>query len=68
MKNFFDNVFRYPRYFITFGLGIFLSLFEWVRPILQDRSTLVALIVLLSSAAVFVTLTLRGMLGLQPLT
>ncbi|MFZ4665419.1 MAG: DUF751 family protein, partial [Prochlorotrichaceae cyanobacterium] len=64
MKNFFDNVFRYPRYFITFVLGIFFSLFEWVRPIIQDRTTATVLGILLVSGVVFVTLTLRAMLGL----
>ncbi|MFZ9737499.1 MAG: DUF751 family protein [Prochlorotrichaceae cyanobacterium] len=62
MKNFFDNVFRYPRYFITFVLGIFFSVFQWVRP--RDRSTAIAMGVFVFSAIVFVVLTLRAMLGI----
>ena len=67
MKNFFDNVLRYPRYFITFVLGIFFSIFEWVKPIVNDRTTATVLGVLLLCSLVFVTLTLRAMLGLAPL-
>lgn len=62
MKNFFENVFRYPRYLITFALGIFFSVFQWLRP--RDRSSAIAMGIFVVSALVFVVLTLRAMLGL----
>ncbi|NJR71488.1 MAG: DUF751 family protein [Synechococcales cyanobacterium CRU_2_2] len=37
MKDFFVNVSRYPRYFITFLLGIFYSLYQWLRPMIKTR-------------------------------
>ncbi len=64
MKEFFLNVSRYPRYFITFVLGIFYSLYEWVRPALSNRTTVVALIGVLVAGFVFLTFTLQAMLGI----
>jgi membrane protein insertase Oxa1/YidC/SpoIIIJ len=61
---FWDNVFRYPRYFITFVLGIFLNTFEPLFPLLKRPVTLVALIGLLAGGLAFITFTLRAMLGL----
>lgn len=43
MKDFFVNVSRYPRYFITFLLGIFYSLYQWLRPMIKTRTTAIAL-------------------------
>jgi hypothetical protein len=62
---FWDNVFRYPRYFITILAGIFLNTFEPLLPLLKRPVTLVALLGLLTGGLVFVTLTLRAMLGLS---
>ncbi|NJL01814.1 MAG: DUF751 family protein [Spirulinaceae cyanobacterium RM2_2_10] len=64
MKEFFDNVLRYPRYFISFTLGVFFSVFQWLRPVLKNPVAVVALLGILASGLVFVTLTLRAMLGL----
>lgn len=61
---FWDNVFRYPRYFITTLLGVLLSLFAPLAPLLKRPLTLVALLGLFIGSIVFVTLTLRAMLGL----
>lgn len=63
MKDFFLNVSRYPRYFITFVLGIFYSVYEWVKPKL-NRTTLIALIGVLVTGFLFLTFTLQAMLGL----
>ncbi|AFZ24539.1 Protein of unknown function (DUF751) [Cylindrospermum stagnale PCC 7417] len=62
---FWDNVFRYPRYFITTLLGILLNTFEPLLPFLKRPVTLVAVLGLLAGGLFFVTLTLRAMLGLS---
>ncbi|MBP0015989.1 MAG: DUF751 family protein [Cyanobacteria bacterium SBLK] len=67
MKEFFENVLRYQRYFITITLGIFFALFGWLKPLLKNPVTAVALIGFLISVSIFVILTLRAMLGLSAL-
>ncbi|MBD2388274.1 DUF751 family protein [Cylindrospermum sp. FACHB-282] len=62
---FWDNVFRYPRYFITTLLGILLNTFEPLLPFLKRPVTLVAVLGLFAGGLFFVTLTLRAMLGLS---
>lgn len=64
MKEFFLNVSRYPRYFITFLLGIFYSLYEWTRPALSNRTTVIALVGVLVTGFLFLTFTLQAMLGI----
>lgn len=66
MQDFWENVSRYPRYFITISLGIFFALFERLRPLLSRPVTAIALIGLLLGGFAFITLTLRAMLGLSP--
>jgi hypothetical protein len=60
---FWDNVFRYPRYFLSTLLGILLNTFAPLAPLLKRPVTLVALIGLLVASLIFVSLTLRAMLG-----
>lgn len=67
MKEFFENVLRYQRYFITITLGIFFALFGWLKPLLKNPVTAVALVGFLVSVSIFVVLTLRAMLGLSAL-
>ncbi|MEA5502981.1 DUF751 family protein [Halotia wernerae UHCC 0503] len=62
---FWDNVFRYPRYFVTILLGVFINTFEPLMPFLKRPVTLVALLGLLVGSLVFLSLTLRAMLGLN---
>ncbi|MBK1986242.1 DUF751 family protein [Sphaerospermopsis aphanizomenoides BCCUSP55] len=62
---FWDNVFRYPRYLITIVLGLFLNTFEPLMPLLKRPVTLIALLGLFMGSLVFLTLTLRAMLGLS---
>lgn len=66
MQEFFNNVSRYPRFFITFTLGVFFFLFERLRPLLSRPLTAIALIGILIAGFAFVTFTLRAMLGLSP--
>jgi MFS family permease len=66
--DFFDNIGRYPSYFITIILGIFFSAFGWLAPLWKRPVTAVALIGFLVGAVMVVALTLKAMLGLTPIT
>lgn len=63
---FWENISRYPRYFITTLLGVLLNLFAPMAPLLKRPVTVIALVGILVSSLVFVSLTLRAMLGLTP--
>jgi hypothetical protein len=65
--DFFGNVLRYQRYFITVILGIFISTFSWLRPLLKNRFTATALLGLVVGLVAFVGFTLKAMLGLTPI-
>ncbi|QSJ20250.1 DUF751 family protein [Nostoc sp. UHCC 0702] len=62
---FWDNVFRYPRYFVTVLLGVFLNTIAPLMPLLKRPVTLIALLGLFVGSLVFLTFTLRAMLGLS---
>ncbi len=64
MKEFFENVIRYPRYLISFSLGILYSAVQPLVPLLQKPSTAIALIGAVVAGFLFLTFTLRAMLGL----
>lgn len=67
MKEFFLNVTRYPRYLITFTLGVMASI---VEPLAQRRSnpvTAVALIGALISGFISLILVLRAMVQTTPM-
>lgn len=64
MKDFFDNVSRYPRYFISFTLGVFFNAVQPLVPLLKRPSTAIALIGAAVAGFLFLTFTLRAMLGL----
>ena len=65
MKEFFENVIRYPRYLISFSLGILYSAVQPLGPLLQKPSTAIALIGAVVAGFLFLTFTLRAMLGLE---
>ena len=65
MKDFFENVFRYPRYLISFTLGILFNAIAPLKPLLQRPTTAVALIGAVVAGFLFLTFTLRSMLGLS---
>ncbi|RZM77306.1 DUF751 family protein [Leptolyngbya iicbica] len=65
MQEFFQNVSRYPRYLISFSLGIFFNAIEPLMPLLKRPTTAIALVGLVISVFVFLTFTLRAMLGLS---
>ncbi|MCL2936238.1 MAG: DUF751 family protein [Trichodesmium sp. St15_bin1_1] len=65
MQEFFNNVSRYPRYFITITLGIFFFLFDQLKPFINKPITAIALIGLIIGTFAFLTLTLQAMLGIN---
>ena len=65
MQEFFNNVSRYPRYFVTITLGIFFFLFEQLKPFINKPITAIALIGLIIGTFAFLTLTLQAMLGIN---
>jgi membrane protein insertase Oxa1/YidC/SpoIIIJ len=65
MQEFFENVFRYPRYLIALTLGVFWNFLEPFLPMLKRPTTAIALVGLLVSTFVFLTFTLQAMLGLS---
>jgi hypothetical protein len=65
MQEFFQNVSRYPRYLISFSLGIFFNAIEPLMPLLKRPTTAIALVGIVISIFVFLTFTLRAMLGLS---
>jgi membrane protein insertase Oxa1/YidC/SpoIIIJ len=62
---FWDNVLRYPLYLITIVLGLFLNTFDQLMLLLKRPVTLIALVGLFAGSLVFLTLTIRAMLGLS---
>lgn len=66
MKDFWENVSRYPRFFITISLGIFYFLFERLKPLFERPLTAIALTGVLVAGFFFIAFTLRAMLGLNP--
>jgi membrane protein insertase Oxa1/YidC/SpoIIIJ len=65
MQEFFENVFRYPRYLIALIFGVFWNFLEPLLPMLKRPTTAIALVGLLISVLVFLTFTLQAMLGLS---
>ncbi|WP_017319214.1 DUF751 family protein [Mastigocladopsis repens] len=62
---FWNNVLRYFRYFITTLLGVFLNAFAPLIPLFQRPVTLIAILGFFAGTLVFISLTLRAMLGLS---
>lgn len=65
MQDFFQNTSRYPRYLISFSLGIFWAFFEKLAPLLKNPVTAIALIGLGVGSFAFLYFTLEAMLGLN---
>ena len=65
MQEFFKNVSRYPRYLISFSLGILYNALEPLKPLLEKPTTAIALIGAALATLVILTLTLQAMLGLS---
>lgn len=64
MEEFWDNLLRYPRYFISFTLGVLYTYIKPLIPLLKRPVTAIPLIGLAVSFLAFIGLTLQAMLGL----
>jgi uncharacterized membrane protein len=64
--DFWNNIGKYPRYFITIILGVFISSFSWLAPLWKRPVTAVALVGFLVGTFVTIVLTLKAMLGFTP--
>jgi hypothetical protein len=64
MQDFWNNISRYPRFFVTITLGILLTLASPLLPLFQRPATAIATTGFLIAALAFIALTLRAMLGL----
>ena len=65
MGEFFENVARYPRYLISFTLGIFLVFFDWIKPLFKNPVTAIAVGGIGIGVFSLLYFTLRAMLGLS---
>lgn len=65
MNDFFNNVLRYPRFLISFSLGVVLTLLSPFTNLMKDPKSAIAVTALFVSVLVFVAFTLRAMLGLS---
>ena len=64
MDEFFTNVTRYPRYLISFTLGILYNAVAPLAPLFQKPLTAIPLICAIIAGFIGLTFTLRAMLGL----
>lgn len=67
LDGFWENVSRYPRYFIAIILGVFLNAFGWMAPLFKNRVSAIAMIGFFVASLTFIALTLRAMLGISPM-
>ena len=65
MKEFFENLSRYPRFLLGLILGIFLAYAEKLKPLLRNPITAIALLGGVVGVLAFFFFTLRAMLGLN---
>jgi Protein of unknown function (DUF751) len=66
MKDFLDNISQYPKFLAIITLGILSSLFSPLYPFFRNPVTAIASVVALVAAFVTLSLTLRAMLGYDP--
>ena len=64
-EGFWENVFRYQRYFVSILLGLLLNTFAPIIPLLKRPLTSIVIVGMFVGSLVFLTLTLRAMLGLS---
>ena len=64
MGEFFNNVLRYPRFLISFSLGVVLTLLSPFTRMMEDRNSAIIVVSLFISSFIFFIFTLRAMLGL----
>ncbi|MGB7412799.1 MAG: DUF751 family protein [Thermosynechococcaceae cyanobacterium] len=64
MSDFFKNVLLYPRFLAGIMVGMILFVLKPLQPYMKRPVTAVALVGLFVGSFMFITLTLRAMLGL----
>ncbi len=64
MQDFFENVPRYPRYLISFSLGIFWFFIQQLKPFLKNPVTAIALVGFVVGSFSLLYFTLEAMLGI----
>ena len=66
MQEFLQNVARYPTYMVALILGVFISVYEWLKPVFfKNTVTTTASVGVLVGLLAFFYFTLRAMLGLS---
>lgn len=65
MQDFFENVPRYPRYLISFSLGIFWFFLKQLQPFLKNPVTAIALVGFFVGSFSLLYFTLEAMLGIS---
>ncbi|MEO1670226.1 MAG: DUF751 family protein [Cyanobacteria bacterium J06631_2] len=65
MQDFIQNVSRYPRYLISFSLGIFWFFFQQLKPFLKNPVTAIALFGFFAGGFSLLYFTLEAMLGIS---
>ncbi len=65
MGEFFQNVSRYPRYLISFTLGVFFVFFNWIKPLFKNPVSAIAVTGITIGVFSFLYFTLKAMLGLS---
>lgn len=63
MSDFFKNVLLYPRFLAGIMLGVILYVLKPLAPFMKKPTTAIALVGLFIGIFMFITLTLRAMLG-----
>jgi hypothetical protein len=64
MQDFLQNSSRYPRYLISFSLGIFWFFLQQLKPFLKNPVTAIALVGFFVGGFFLLYLTLEAMLGI----
>lgn len=65
MSDFWDNILRFPRFFISSTLGLILTIIGPFFNLLQRPQTTVFLILIIVAITSFLSLTLKAMLDLD---
>jgi len=66
MKDFLENGSRFPKFLAIITLGILSSLFSPLYPLFKNPVTAIASVVALVAGFIALSLTLRAMLGYDP--
>lgn len=66
MSNFWENVGKFPRFFISSILGMILALLGPLLNLLKRPETTLILVIMILTCLFLVTLTLQAMLNIEP--